>query len=231
MIENVNYARFLRVELTAKMINFERNPQRIQQRSFQIVRQQVKLDHLNELEQQIAVRMVYACGDPTIIDDLHFSKKATTTGLEALQQQTQVLCDVNLVISPLNKTLLAHPPLCFINEKQVALEAKQRNYTRSMIAVDYWHPHIKQAIVLIGNAPTALFRLIELIEQKKINKPALIIGVPVGYTGAAESKQYLWDYHRTLGIECIVLLGTRGSSALAATAMNALLSYYHGVVF
>jgi precorrin-8X/cobalt-precorrin-8 methylmutase len=213
------------------MIDFERNPACIQRRSFQIVRQQVKLDHLNPLEQQIAVRMIYACGDPTIIDDLHFSKKATEVGLQALQRQTQVLCDVNLVISPLNKALLAHPPLCFIHEVQVALEAKQRNYTRSMVAVDYWHPHIDQSIVLIGNAPTALFRLMELIEQKEINKPALIIGVPVGYTGAAESKQYLWDYHKVLGVECIVLLGTRGSSVLAATAMNALLSYYHGVVF
>lgn len=213
------------------MINFERNPQAIQQRSFEIVRQQVKLDHLNALEQQIAVRMIYACGDPTIIDDLHFSKKATEAGLEALQQKTQVLCDVNLVIAPLNKKLLAHPPLCFINEKQVVLEAKQRHYTRSMMAVDYWHPYIDQGIVLIGNAPTALFRLMELIEQGKINKPALIIAVPVGYTGAAESKQYLWDFHKKLGIECIVLLGTRGSSALAATAMNALLSYYHEVIF
>ncbi|MCK5813195.1 MAG: precorrin-8X methylmutase [Cocleimonas sp.] len=213
------------------MINFERNPQYIQQRSFEIVRQYVKLDHLNELEKQIAVRMIYACGDPTIIDDLHFSKKATEVGLKALKQKSQVLCDVNLVIAPLNKKLLAHPPLCFINEEQVALHAKQKNHTRSMIAVDYWPPYIKKSIVLIGNAPTALFRLMELIEQKKINKPALIIGVPVGYTGAAESKQYLWDYHKALGIECIVLLGTRGSSALAATAMNALLSYYHGVVF
>ena len=213
------------------MIKFEHNPQYIQQRSFQIVRQQVSLDHLNELEQQIAVRMIYACGDPSIIDDLHFSKKATEAGLNALRQQTQVLCDVNLVISPLNKKLLAHPPLCFINDKQVIIDAKQKNHTRSMIAVDYWHPYIKQSIVLIGNAPTALFRLMELIEQGKIDKPALIIGVPVGYTGAAESKQYLWDHHKALGIDCITLLGTRGSSALAATAMNALLSYYHEVTF
>ncbi len=213
------------------MIDFERNPQQIQRRSFDIVRRLVKLDHLNTLEQQIAVRMIYACGDPSIIKDLRFSKGATKAGLQALQRKTHVLCDVNLVIAPLHKKLLAHPPLCFIDEQRVIVKARKSNYTRSMVAVDYWRDDIKQSIVLIGNAPTALFHLMELLEQKKINKPALIIAVPVGYTGAAESKQYLWDHYQTLGIECIVLLGTRGSSALAATAMNALLSYYHGISF
>ena len=213
------------------MMDFERNPKRIQQRSFDIVRQQVQMDYLNEIEQQIAVRMIYACGDLSIIDDLRFSKGATDAGLKALQHQTPLLCDVNLVTTALNKKLLAHPPLCFINEQQVVMEAKQKKYTRSMIAVDYWLPHINQSIVLIGNAPTALFRLMELLEQKKIDQPALIIAVPVGYTGAAESKQYLWEHYQTLGVECIVLLGTRGSSALAATAMNALLSHYHRVIF
>jgi precorrin-8X/cobalt-precorrin-8 methylmutase len=100
-----------------------------------------------------------------------------------------------------------------------------------MVAVDYWHNDIAGSIVLIGNAPTALFHLMELLEQGEMEKPALIIGMPVGYTGAAESKQYLWDHYQTLGVECIVLLGTRGSSTLAATAMNALLSHYYGVSF
>lgn len=213
------------------MIDFERNPQRIQQRSFEIVRKQVRMDHLSKLEQQIAVRMIYACGDPSIIDDLQFSKGAAKAGLKALEKQMHVLCDVNLVIAPLNKKLLPHPPLCFINEPQVAIEAKQKSHTRSMVAVDYWQPYINQSIVLIGNAPTALFRLMELLEQKEINRPALIIAMPVGYTGAAESKQYLWEHYQSLGVECIALLGTRGSSALAATAMNALLSYYHEVTF
>jgi precorrin-8X/cobalt-precorrin-8 methylmutase len=213
------------------MIPFEHNPQRIQQRSFDIVRQQVKMTHLNDLEQKIAIRMIYACGDPSIIDDLRFSAGATNAGLQALQQQSQLLCDVNLVIAPLNKKLLAHPPLCFINKQQVIAQAKAQHYTRSMVAVDYWHNDIAGSIVLIGNAPTALFHLMELLEQGEMEKPALIIGMPVGYTGAAESKQYLWDHYQTLGVECIVLLGTRGSSTLAATAMNALLSHYYGVSF
>lgn len=175
------------------MIDFERNPQAIQQRSFEIVRQQVTIDHLSKLEQQVAIRMIYACGDPSIIDDLRFSAGATDAGLRALQQQTQVLCDVNLVTAPLNKKLLSQPPLCFINDKRVVNQAKAKQYTRSMVAVDYWQHDIAGSIVLIGNAPTALFRLMELLEHNKIEKPALIIGVPVGYTGAAESKQYLWD--------------------------------------
>ena len=213
------------------MINFEHNPQRIQQRSFEIVRQQVNMKHLNALEQQIAVRMIYACGDPSIIDDLHFSTGAADAGLRALQQSSQILCDVNLVTASLNKQLLPHPPLCFISDEKVITEAKAKQHTRSMVAVDYWHDDIADSIVLIGNAPTALFRLMALLERHQIDKPALIIGVPVGYTGAAESKQYLWEHHQALGVECIVLLGSRGSSALAATAMNALLSHYHGVTF
>jgi precorrin-8X/cobalt-precorrin-8 methylmutase len=213
------------------MIDFERHPQSIQQRSFEIVRQQVNMAHLSDLEQHIATRMIYACGDPSIIDDLRFSEGAIEAGLYALDQQTSVICDVNLVIAPLNKRLLAHPPLCFINKSAVIAQAKARQHTRSMVAVEYWHEFIAGSIVLIGNAPTALFRLMELLEKGKIDKPALIIGVPVGYTGAAESKQYLWDHYQALGVECLVLLGTRGSSALAATAMNALLSYYHEVTF
>lgn len=213
------------------MIDFERSPQRIQQRSFEIVRQQVNMEHLNELEQQIAIRMIYACGDPSIITDLRFSQGATEAGLQALQQQTHVLCDVNLVTAPLNKKLLPHAPLCFINEDKVIKQAKTSNQTRSMVAVDYWQNDIESSIVLIGNAPTALFRLMERLEEGNIHKPALIIAVPVGYTGAATSKQYLWEHYQTLGVECIVLLGTRGSSALAATALNAFLSYYHRVPF
>jgi precorrin-8X/cobalt-precorrin-8 methylmutase len=154
------------------MIPFEHNPQRIQQRSFDIVRQQVKMTHLNNLEQEIAIRMIYACGDPSIIDDLRFSAGATNAGLQALQQQSQLLCDVNLVIAPLNKKLLAHPPLCFIDKQQVIAQAKAQHYTRSMVAVDYWHNDIAGSIVLIGNAPTALFHLMELLEQGEIEKPA-----------------------------------------------------------
>ncbi|MCK5896956.1 MAG: precorrin-8X methylmutase [Cocleimonas sp.] len=213
------------------MIDFERNPQRIQQRSFALVREQVALDHLSELEQHIAIRMIYACGDPSLIDDLRFSTSAAQAGLQALKQEKRVLCDVNLVISPLNTALLTQAPLCFINQAEVIAKARARHHTRSMVAVDYWHDTIAGGVVLIGNAPTALFRLMELLEQGEIDKPALIIGVPVGYTGAAESKQYLWDHYQKLGVECIVLLGTRGSSALAATAMNALLSYHHKVMF
>jgi precorrin-8X/cobalt-precorrin-8 methylmutase len=174
------------------MIDFERNPQRIQQRSFDLVREQVALDHLNELEQQIAIRMMYACGDLSLLDDLRFSEKAAMAGLQALDQEKRVLCDVNLVIAPLNKALLTQEPLCFINHAEVIVQAKRQHYTRSMVAVDYWQETIAGGVVLIGNAPTALFRLMELLEQGKIDKPALIIAVPVGYTGAAESKQYLW---------------------------------------
>ncbi|MCK5901710.1 MAG: precorrin-8X methylmutase [Cocleimonas sp.] len=213
------------------MIDFERHPERIQARSFAIVREQLDLRHLTALEQDIAVRMIYACGDPSLLDDLRFSHGAAAAGLAALAQETTVLCDVNLVASALHQQRLVHPPVCLINNQQVIVNAKVQQHTRSMVAVDYWHPFIEGSIVLIGNAPTALFRLMELIEQHKIKKPALVIAVPVGYTGAAESKQYLWEHHQALELPCITLLGTRGSSVLAATAMNALISHYHECTF
>jgi len=96
-----------------------------------------------------------------------------------------------------------------------------------MAALQLWNDHLEDSVVIIGNAPTALFRLLEMIE-KGAGKPALIIGMPVGFVGAAESKQALWENHERLGIECITLLGRQGGSAVSAATCNALLRCNHG---
>ena len=108
--------------------------------------------------------------------------------------------------------------------------AKAQQFTRSMMAVDYWRHDIAGSIVLIGNAPTALFRLLEMIKQGA-GKPALIIGMPVGFVGAAESKQALWDCHEQLGIECITLLGNQGGSAVTSASLNALFRCANGEIY
>jgi precorrin-8X/cobalt-precorrin-8 methylmutase len=123
--------------------------------------------------------------------------------------------------------MLKTEPLCFLNHPETASLAKQTQETRSMAAVKQWQGLLKDSVVIIGNAPTALFRLLENIESGA-EKPALIIGMPVGFVGAAESKQALWDCHQALGIECITLLGREGGSAVSAATCNALMRCNHG---
>jgi precorrin-8X/cobalt-precorrin-8 methylmutase len=123
--------------------------------------------------------------------------------------------------------MIKNPPLCFLNDERVPALAKKNGETRSMAALELWKDHLSGSVVIIGNAPTALFRLLEMIEQGA-SKPAVIIGMPVGFVGAAESKQALWDNHKRLGVECITLLGRQGGSAVSAASCNALLRCNHG---
>ena len=123
--------------------------------------------------------------------------------------------------------MIQREPLCFLNDPRTAATAQASGETRTMAALEQWRPHLKGSVVIIGNAPTALFRLLEMLADGA-DKPALIIGMPVGFVGAAESKQALWDDHRALGIECITLLGREGGSAVSAASCNALLRCNRG---
>ena len=113
-------------------------------------------------------------------------------------------------------------PICLINDEKVAELAKEHQQTRSMAAVELWRPYLQGAVVVIANAPTALYRLLEVIEQTSL-RPALVVGMPVGFIGAAESKQALWDHYQRLNIDCITVLGRLGGSAVSAATINALL--------
>jgi precorrin-8X/cobalt-precorrin-8 methylmutase len=132
-----------------------------------------------------------------------------------------------MVKQGITKRMIDQPPLCYLNDERAVALAKASGETRSMAAVALWREQLAGSVVVIGNAPTALFRLLELIEQGA-EKPALIIGMPVGFVGAAESKQHLWDTHQGLGIECITLLGRQGGSAVTAASCNALLRCIRG---
>ncbi len=198
------------------------SPQTIEQKSFKQIRELTNLDGLNEVQQQVAMRIVHSIGMPEIVEQLRFSERACQQGLQALASDAPILCDVEMVRQGITKRLIANEPYCFLNDPQAQQIAKRSGETRSMAAVDLWQPYLKNSIVVIGNAPTALFRLLEMLENGA-QKPALIIGMPVGFVGAAESKQSLWDLHQTLGIECITLLGRQGGSAVTAAACNALL--------
>lgn len=208
--------------MTTTRFDYQADPKAIEQDSFRQIRELTNLDRFSLHEQQVVMRIVHSVGLPEVSEHVFFSEHACQSGCDALAKNNTILCDVEMVKQGLTKRMLNAEPLCFLNDPRVPDLAKERGDTRTMAALDFWQPHLEGSIVIIGNAPTALFRLLEMI-QSGCPKPALIIGMPVGFVGAAESKQALWDHHQALGIECITLLGRQGGSAVSSASCNALL--------
>ena len=207
--------------------DYEINPQAIERESFRQIRELTKLDKFSREEQQVIMRIVHSIGLPALSEHVRFSDNACQQGLKALAENKPILCDVEMVKQGVTKRMIKHEPLCFLNDKRTAQLAADKGETRSMTALSLWQDQLEGSIVLIGNAPTALFRLLEMLEAG-CPKPALIIGMPVGFVGAAESKQALWDHHQRLGVDCITLLGREGGSAVTSATCNALLRCNHG---
>ncbi len=211
--------------------HYERNPQAIEKESFRQIRELTDLTSLTREEQQVAMRVVHSLGLPHLVEQLRFSESACMSGMRALAQSCDILCDVEMVKQGITKRMISREPLCYLNDPLTTERAIATRETRSMAAVEQWRERLAGSIVIIGNAPTALFRLLELLIEESGNpmaRPALIIGMPVGFVGAAESKQALWDYHESLSVPCITLLGREGGSAVSAASCNALLRCNHG---
>ena len=215
------------------------DPKAIEKNSFEMIRKLTDLDGLDQSQQQVVMRIVHSVGMPEVADKVKFSANACESGQAALAAGKAILCDVEMVKQGITKRMIQQPPLCFLNDPQTVELAKNSGETRSMAALKLWGDDLAGSIVVIGNAPTALYRLLEMIEQDNEreggkngkNKPALIIGMPVGFIGAAESKQALWDVHERLGIECITLLGNQGGSAVSSATCNALLRCNIGEIY
>lgn len=207
--------------------DYTTSPVAIEQQSFIQIRELTDLAGLDRAQQQVAMRIVHSLGMPEIAQQVRFSSNACEAGRAALAADCPILCDVEMVKQGVTKRMINQLPLCYLNDPRTAELAKSSGETRSMAALALWREQLDGAVVLIGNAPTALFRLLEMIEQGG-PKPALIVGMPVGFVGAAESKQALWDCHEALGIECITLLGRAGGSAVTAASCNALLRCNRG---
>lgn len=207
--------------------DYQMNPQKIESESFRQIRELTTLDHFSKDQQQVVMRIVHSLGLPHLAEHVRFSENACEAGREALANDCPILCDVEMVKQGITKRMITKEPLCFLNDPSVAEIAKTNGETRTMAALELWRDQLKDSVVIIGNAPTALFRLLEMIDQGA-DKPALIIGMPVGFVGAAESKQALWDHHQQLGIECITLLGREGGSAVSSATCNALLRCNRG---
>lgn len=206
---------------------FEKNPQAIEQESFRQIRLLTNLSGLSREQQQVVMRIVHTVGMPEIASQVFFSDNACDVGRKALESPQRILCDVEMVKQGITKRMIKHEPKCYLNDPSVPALAKAAGETRTMAALDLWKDQLKGSLVVIANAPTALFKLLEMIENGA-DKPALIIGMPVGFVGAAESKQALWDAHKKLGIECITLLGRMGGSGVSAATVNALLRCNQG---
>ena len=202
------------------------NPDEIYRRSFAIVRDEADLSIVPDDMTDIAIRLVHACGMPEIIPDLRWSDGAAQAARDAISSGAPVLCDVQMVAEGI---MAACPPTkhqiySMIRLPSVAAIAEEQSTTRSAAQVELWKPLLKGSVVAIGNAPTALFRLLEVIAEEPAQKPAMILGFPVGFVGAAESKDALHVIDH--GVPYLTLLGRRGGSAMASAAVNAFATKY-----
>lgn len=201
---------------------FIKDPKAIEKDSFRQIRELTDLSGLSEVQEQVVMRIVHTLGLPDVASHVRFTPSACDAGRNALQMSQPILCDVEMVKQGITKRMIENEPLCFLNDPAVPSIAQSSSETRTMAALDLWVPHLQNSVVVIGNAPTALFKLLEMIKNG-VAKPALIVGMPVGFVGAAESKQALWDDCEKLGVECITLLGRMGGSGVSAATVNALL--------
>ncbi len=198
-----------------------RDPAEIYRESFAAIRRETDLSSVDDDLAPLALRLVHACAMPDIVGDLAASRGAARTGRTALEKGAPILVDVEMVARGVIGDRLpnGNRVLCMLGEPTVSELAKSQNTTRSAAAVSLWPDHLQGAVVAIGNAPTALFRLLEGLAEGW-PAPALILGFPVGFIGAAESKDALIDGAH--GVPFVALRGRRGGSAMAAAAVNAL---------
>jgi precorrin-8X/cobalt-precorrin-8 methylmutase len=211
------------------MFDYIRDPAAIYQQSVATVSKEADLSGLSANEADVAVRLIHACGMPDITGDLEFSEGAVAAGRAALKSGATILADVEMVHHGIIRARLpaANKIICTLHDDGVREAAKAQSTTRSAAAVDQWGDTMSGAVVAIGNAPTALYRVLELIEGGA-PKPTMIAAFPVGFVGASESKDALIAHAPRLGIPFITLTGRRGGSALAAACINALSDFGAG---
>ena len=202
---------------------YERDPAAIYAQSFATVRAEARIDRFPADLQGLIIRLVHACGMVEVADRLAFSPGAGRAGRTALAAGAPVLCDCEMVAAGIIRRQLpaGNPVIVTLGDPAVPALATGIGNTRSAAAVELWRDRIEGAVVAIGNAPTALFHLLELLDQGW-PRPALILGFPVGFVGAAEAKAELAADPR--GAPFVALRGRKGGSAMAAAAVNALAS-------
>jgi precorrin-8X/cobalt-precorrin-8 methylmutase len=200
---------------------YEKDAAAIYRRSFALIRGEADLARFSILEERVAVRIIHACGMVEAADDLFFSARAAEAAREALRAGAPIFCDARMVAEGVTRARLPanNDVICTLSDPSTPALAAKLGTTRTAAAIELWLPRLGGSLIAIGNAPTALFRLLELIAAGAA-RPAAIIGVPVGFVGASESKEALIES----GLPAIVMRGRKGGSAIAAAAVNALAS-------
>jgi precorrin-8X/cobalt-precorrin-8 methylmutase len=193
--------------------------------SFATIRRETDLSGIPADAEKVAVRMIHGTGQTDLVDDMVVHPRLVSAAREALQAGAPILCDATMVASGVTRARLPkdNDVLCLLRDERVPDLAREWGTTRSAAAVSLWGDRLDGAVVAIGNAPTALFHLLELLADGA-PRPAAVVGVPVGFIGAAESKDALAAFAQTHGIDVpfVTVRGRRGGSAMAASALNAL---------
>ncbi|NBH08628.1 precorrin-8X methylmutase [Amycolatopsis sp. SID8362] len=204
------------------MIDYLRDGAEIYRHSFATIREEADLAILPDDVAGLAVRMIHACGMVDLVDDLRYTLDVVESGRAALEAGAPVLCDAQMIASGVTRRRLpaANEVLCTLSDPSVPGLAERMGTTRSAAALELWRDKLPGSVVAIGNAPTALFRLLEILDEG-VGAPAAIIGVPVGFVGAVESKVEL---AKRAPAPYLVVHGRRGGSAMAVAAINALAS-------
>src|SRR3954465_2124347 len=199
------------------MHEYEKDGAAIYRRSFATIRAEADLAGLPEDIARVAVRMIHACGQVDLVADLAYSPDVVRRAREALDAGAPVLCDAEMVASGITRRRLPkdNDVVCSLHDERTPRLAAELGTTRTAAALELWGDRLGGAVVAIGNAPTALFRLLELVAEGA-PRPAAVLGIPVGFIGAAESKQALADSD----LEFLVVHGRRGGSAMVAAAVN-----------
>ena len=205
------------------MTGYVRDGAEIYRRSFATIRAETDLSGLPADVAQVAVRMIHACGMVDLVDDLTYSPGVVRAARTALNSGAPILCDAAMVAAGVTRRRLpaGNDVVCTLSEPGVAELAARLGTTRSAAALELWRDRLDGSVVAVGNAPTALFRLLELVDSGA-GRPAAVLGIPVGFIGAAESKEALAAYPGRL--EYLVVRGRRGGSAMTAAAINAIAS-------
>jgi precorrin-8X/cobalt-precorrin-8 methylmutase len=203
------------------VIDYLREATEIYRQSFAIIRAEADLSGFSDGEADIAVRMLHACGMVEVAQNIVFAEGVITSARGALRAGAAILCDSEMVSHGVTRARLpaGNPVICTLRDPAVPAIAERLGTTRSAAALELWLDRLKGALVVIGNAPTSLFRLLEMLDEGA-PRPAAILGIPVGFVGAVESKEAL--IANPHGIPFIAVRGRAGGSAMAAAAVNGL---------
>ncbi len=203
--------------------DYEKDGAAIYRQSFATIRAEADLARFDSDEEQVVVRMIHAAGMVGLEAQVRIAPGAVAAARAALEAGAPILCDARMVSEGVTRPRLpaANAVICTLHDPQVPDLARRMGNTRSAAALELWRPHLAGAVVAIGNAPTALFHLLNMLADPACPRPAAIVGCPVGFVGAAESKAALWA---DLPAPAIVVEGRLGGSAIAVAAINAIAS-------